>query len=649
MINRLGKFMIACAIAAGTLAWSAPSTTHALFKTALDKGLEAEIREELALPSKEPVTEDEVAILTSLLIDNGENVKTLQGLEEALFLHSVIIYGSHKNLDISALKTVRELSMLAIDRSGLSEEGKSVVDQLEKDGVNIVKMDPDLVNQHPETIRVFIDGEQMYFPVSPANVNGSTMVPFRPLFEKFGLQVGWDQATKKVTGTKEKLKIELTINSKTATVGGRTLTLAAAPTLMSGNTMVPLRFIGEATGRRVLWDGETRSVYIDSTVTSYNFDYLYSNHTIYEGDKLNGVPHGIGTLLYRGKVFYEGSFKNGVIEGTGIMYDLEDRNSYYEGEFKNNRFHGTGKNVYSDGSYYEGTFVDGMREGSGKWLYADDSLAYVGDFSGDALHGEGTIYFDDRTYYKGSFYRGKLQGQGKAYTDGKMNYEGEWLNGNRYRGKSYFEGKLNYEGFFVDNQAHGYGTVYLDNGKKDYRGQFKDNNIIGVGIFYLEDGSRYIGEVYNGFMDGFGFIKQKDGKTITQIGYWDEDEFIGEEEPTVTDDSNIKLLSRNAGYSFVDGIYQNNYDLDRNEAMMFIQLSSQEDVKLFNSLSKEAKAKFINSYVQDRFGDVLGVDHCYTYVMYDEDVYAEATISYELADSAVVVKEYPKGNGTINE
>lgn len=650
MLNKLSKLLIACAITAGAFAWGPASTTQAAFKSDLDQGLEAVIRDALALPDSEEVTEDEVAILTSLFITEGESMKSLRGLDEAVFLEEVFLLGAHADLDITALADVSSLKFLAIDEEALNEEGQYVVNELKKNDVEILNLeDSDEDSSYtPSTIHVFVDGEIIEFPKDPVIINGSTMVPFRKLFEEFGLEVGWDPATRTATGTKEKLEISLTIDSNIAIVSGQEIALPTAPKIVDGNTMVPLRFIGEATGRRVTWDGVMRFVHIDTTITSYNFEYLYSNDTEYFGDKKDGKPHGEGRLLHNGSLFYEGEFKNGVIEGKGIMYDLEDRSSYYEGEFKNNRYQGEGKIVYSDGTYYVGPFADGMREGTGKLLNADGSLLYTGAFSGDAIHGKGTYYFSETDYYIGNFERGLFEGQGKIYADGKLQYDGLFSADSKYRGKNYQGGKLNYEGYFHDDNPHGYGTLYTTSGNKYYRGQFQYGHITGVGIYYMEDGSRNIGEVYYDTMDGFGFIKYDD-HTFSNVGYWVNDEYYGEEEPPVTEAATLKLLTRNAGYGYIDGYFINQFDLSSVEAMMIIELASEEHLELFNDLNKEAKAAFMNDFVQRNWGDVVGVDDVYAFVIYDGDVYAKATIQYEMENSAVQVTEYPKGNGDLEK
>lgn len=605
------------------------------------------------MPAKEAVTYNEVAILQSLYIDDTNDIKTLQGLEGAVFLTELYIPQTHDQLDITAIAMIEPLEYLLIDKSMLNSEGKAIVDQLIRDGITVVDSKEESMQEEKnsnKTIEVYIDGEPTSFSVDPVIVDGSTLVQFRPLFEQFGLEVGWEQATRTVTGTKEKLEIKLSIDSKTASVGGQTVSLPTAPILMQGNTMVPLRFIGEATGRKVVWDGLNRTININTTVTSYNFGYLYSNDTEYSGEWKADVPHGKGRLLYKGELFFEGDFNNGVIEGKGIMYDLDDIKSYYEGDFRNNRFHGSGITVYSDRSYHKGAYLNGMREGKGQLFNADGSKLYNGDFSGDAIHGEGTYYFEEPgAYYTGSFIDGYFWGEGKLYQQDQLSYDGEWLVGLRYIGKQYDQGKLKYEGYYTINRPDGNGTIFSDIGNKYYRGEMKNGRISGVGMYYLgniEDGQVYIGEVYEDTMDGFGFVRNADGSIINS-GYWVNDEFIGVEPPPVTDETKIKSLLRSADYRYVDGYYENAFELDSTEAIMFINLSTAEDMELFNGLSKETKAQMMNGFAQSHWGDVVGVDHCYVYVMFEGDVYAKATISYEQQDRSVVVKTFPRGNGSI--
>jgi hypothetical protein len=114
-------------------------------------------------------------------------------------------------------------------------------------------------------IDVYVDGVPISFTVNPVLDGGSTLVEFKPVFEKIGLSVIWDGITKTVTGSSKDLNIKLIIGSKDVVVNGQKKQLTVAPKIINGVTMIPLRFIGEASGRDVSWDGRTKTVFIAST------------------------------------------------------------------------------------------------------------------------------------------------------------------------------------------------------------------------------------------------------------------------------------------------------------------------------------------------------------------------------------------------
>jgi ketosteroid isomerase-like protein len=112
-------------------------------------------------------------------------------------------------------------------------------------------------------IKVIIEGEEVQFDKSPVADQGTTLVPFRALFEALGLEVIWDQPTKTVAGrVNGEVVIKMQIDRKTAVVPSGEIELAVAPRVIDGSTYVPLRVIGEATGRDVKWDGATRTITI---------------------------------------------------------------------------------------------------------------------------------------------------------------------------------------------------------------------------------------------------------------------------------------------------------------------------------------------------------------------------------------------------
>ena len=96
----------------------------------------------------------------------------------------------------------------------------------------------------------------------PYTSNDRTMVPVRVISENFGADVKWDDAKRRVDITKGDTKITLHIGSYEATVNGEAKALDVAPELTDSRTMVPLRFISEALGKRVEYVESTEQVII---------------------------------------------------------------------------------------------------------------------------------------------------------------------------------------------------------------------------------------------------------------------------------------------------------------------------------------------------------------------------------------------------
>ncbi|MCZ8521005.1 stalk domain-containing protein [Paenibacillus caseinilyticus] len=111
-----------------------------------------------------------------------------------------------------------------------------------------------------QPVKVFVDTTRISFEIEPLLIDGTTLVQFRPLFEGMGMKVKWDEAQRLVTGSQDGLTIELRIDEPYAAVNGRKVELSQGARIVDGSTMVPLRFIGEATGAIVHWDPVNREI-----------------------------------------------------------------------------------------------------------------------------------------------------------------------------------------------------------------------------------------------------------------------------------------------------------------------------------------------------------------------------------------------------
>ncbi len=114
-------------------------------------------------------------------------------------------------------------------------------------------------------ISVNLDGEAVEFTgQEPVIADGRTLIPLRGVFEKLGYEISWDNNTKTAEFEKEGTKVSVTVDSEEFSVNGESIKLDVPAQIINGSMMLPLRAIGEATGLTVNWDGESKSVNIDS-------------------------------------------------------------------------------------------------------------------------------------------------------------------------------------------------------------------------------------------------------------------------------------------------------------------------------------------------------------------------------------------------
>lgn len=90
--------------------------------------------------------------------------------------------------------------------------------------------------------------------VAPIVKSGRTLVPIRFIAEKFGAKVDWNGLTSTVTILLEDKIVRLVIGSDKMQVNGVETKLDVAAQVQNGRTLLPLRAVAEALGRKVHWD-----------------------------------------------------------------------------------------------------------------------------------------------------------------------------------------------------------------------------------------------------------------------------------------------------------------------------------------------------------------------------------------------------------
>ncbi|XP_058686417.1 ALS2 C-terminal-like protein isoform X1 [Poecile atricapillus] len=173
----------------------------------------------------------------------------------------------------------------------------------------------------------------------------------------------------------------------------------------------------------------------------------------YEGEWLEGKPHGKGTLKWSDGRNHVGDFRDGREHGFGIRLvprRSEDRYDCYKCHWQQGRMSGYGICEYGDGQVYKGYFKDDKRHGFGilENSSAQNPFKYTGHWEKDKKSGYGV--WEDKE-----------------------------------RGERYL-------GMWWDDRRHGDGIVVTHSGLC-YQRRFQADKMVGSGILFLEDGSVYEG------------------------------------------------------------------------------------------------------------------------------------------------------------
>lgn len=121
-----------------------------------------------------------------------------------------------------------------------------------------------MVGRADEGITVTLNGNKIEFDVQPQLINERTMVPLRKIFEAMGANVNWYGETQTIIATKNNMTVTAKINDVNLYVGNEVKVLDVPPMIINDRTLVPARFVAEAFGANVEWDGTTQTVIITS-------------------------------------------------------------------------------------------------------------------------------------------------------------------------------------------------------------------------------------------------------------------------------------------------------------------------------------------------------------------------------------------------
>jgi len=131
-----------------------------------------------------------------------------------------------------------------------------------------------------------VNGNRVNFPDAEPFIddNGRTQVPVRFVSEALGAEVSWEGSTKTVTISQGDKEIKIVIGKKDYTINGEKNLMDTEALLKEDRTFVPVRFVSEGLGARVDWDPAVRTVYIDTREKGDSKDDTPKDGSIIEVD-----------------------------------------------------------------------------------------------------------------------------------------------------------------------------------------------------------------------------------------------------------------------------------------------------------------------------------------------------------------------------
>jgi hypothetical protein len=121
-------------------------------------------------------------------------------------------------------------------------------------------------------LKIVVDGKTVVCKNVPIILNDSTLLPLRELAVMLGVQnddqhIIYEPSNKSVTILKDNTKIVVYIGKLNAYVNDEPRTLAAIPVIYKKDiTYIPFKFVAEALGKKVIWDGPSKTILLCDAV-----------------------------------------------------------------------------------------------------------------------------------------------------------------------------------------------------------------------------------------------------------------------------------------------------------------------------------------------------------------------------------------------
>jgi hypothetical protein len=116
---------------------------------------------------------------------------------------------------------------------------------------------------------MYVDGKPVILEAAPIILNSRTLLPIRAVVEAVGGTITWEALARKVTIVRNNKTLELWIGRNVAELNSQSISIdtdsRVVPIIMSGRTLLPLRFVAETLALDVQWNPTTQKITITFT------------------------------------------------------------------------------------------------------------------------------------------------------------------------------------------------------------------------------------------------------------------------------------------------------------------------------------------------------------------------------------------------
>jgi len=179
-------------------------------------------------------------------------------------------------------------------------------------------------------VSVTLNGNPLNLNPAPTERAGRVFVPLRGVFENLGASVVYASGVINATGRGH--SVSLRIGSQQATVDGRQQTIDVAPFIIGASTYVPLRFVSQALGATVNYDGANRVVALVASGTTAVAPNPNQNQTITPAPNPNAQGGAIsltnmvpapGESVSARRPLIEATFTGGTVDPNTVKLYLD--------------------------------------------------------------------------------------------------------------------------------------------------------------------------------------------------------------------------------------------------------------------------------------------------------------------------------------